>query len=81
MTHVCWVCNEEVGDAHQCAGCKRNVHIFCGEPLEEEEGYGQKIICSFCLRLGGTKPLVSAPHFIINLLILNKNSNTEFKIC
>ena len=64
MTHVCWVCNEEVGDAHQCAGCKRNVHIFCGEPLEEEEeGYGQKRLWVEDLVEQVTKPLVSVPLF------------------
>ena len=69
MTHVCWVCNEEVGDAHQCAGCKRNVHIFCGEPLEEEEeGYGQKIICSFCLSLGGTGDKATGKRSFISSL-------------
>jgi hypothetical protein len=30
--------------------------VFCGEPIEgEDEGYGQKIICSFCLSLIGRK--------------------------
>ena len=45
----CCVCNNAVGDAHQCTTCKKYVHVICGEPADEEEGYGQKINCSNCL--------------------------------
>ena len=40
----CCVCNNAVGDAHQCTTCKKYVHVICGEPADEEEGYGQKIV-------------------------------------
>jgi hypothetical protein len=48
---VCWVCEAEVGKVHQCVTCKNYVHTFCGTPAEGyEEGYGQKVSCSRCLK-------------------------------
>ena len=49
------VCNTAVGNAHQCVICKNYVHVFCGEPVDsDDEGYGQKLNCSCCLKQEGS---------------------------
>ena len=47
MESKCHVCENEVGDAHECVGCKRPVHSFCGTGIGDE-GYGQIIHCKTC---------------------------------
>ena len=54
---VCVVCfnsttslAKEVGKAHCCSSCSNYVHVFCGEGKKQEEGYGQNITCSNCIK-------------------------------
>ena len=34
--------------AHKYLKCKKPVHVFCGIESEEEEGYGQSVLCFKC---------------------------------
>ena len=43
MEHVCAVCLQLIGNAYTCSMCNKFVHIICGIPEEEEEGFGKKI--------------------------------------
>jgi hypothetical protein len=46
-------CEQEVGGGHKCAQCKCPVHLICGKPVwDEEEGYGQNVICFKCKKQG-----------------------------
>ena len=53
----CCVCTREVGGAHKCKKCKKAVHVICGVGDEEEEGYGQKVICNNCLQSKYNEPV------------------------
>ena len=36
MESKCHVCENEVGDAHECVSCKRPVHLICGTGIGDE---------------------------------------------
>ena len=44
-TQPCGVCSKPCGSAHKCLKCKKPVHVLCGIESEEEEGYGQSVLC------------------------------------
>ena len=46
---ICKVCKQSCGTAHKCISCNDFVHIICGKPQGQEEGYGQSVICSLCV--------------------------------
>ena len=43
----CPECQVTVGPAHKCDICKRNIHVFCGTPVGEEQ-FGQSVRCRQC---------------------------------
>ena len=47
-THPCGVCSKSCVPAHKCLKCKKPNHVFCGIESEEEEGYGQSVLCFKC---------------------------------
>ena len=48
----CNVCKHECGTAHKCINCNQYSHLPCGVPQgdEDDEGYGQGIICNLCIK-------------------------------
>ncbi len=49
ISSSCAVYQCEVGSAHKCKTCLKNVHLICGTPDESsEEGFGQVVTCFNC---------------------------------
>ena len=47
------MCENDADGGHQCGGCFRHMHGFCGEPWpESEEGFGQVRMCGGCTSEG-----------------------------
>ena len=45
---LCKMCEQPCGNAHKCVICDCFVHLICGEPQGDEEGYGQPVVCFIC---------------------------------
>lgn len=70
----CKVCEQEVGSGHKCVRCKGFVHLICGKPVsDEEEGYGQNVVCFKCEKQG-------KQYFLFVLQRLFKNPNKQQKL-
>ncbi len=47
---LCCLCLSECTGAHSCSVCHKIVHVICAEASanDEEEGYGQVVVCKKC---------------------------------